>query len=165
MNETENAQPAWLPDLLDVNGAPATVFAQLYAQFRLDFIDLTCYFRGLPVRYDGRKQSEDDYEDGFWHLISRDDYAATARLLDTRRAEKLAWCAAIISNEEDAAVLVWRFREGRGQIRTYLWLSEWDYVVILEERRRGILQLITAFHVDDRKRHDLEGRYRRREME
>ncbi len=165
MNETENPPPSWLPDLLEVNGAPAAVFAHLYSQFRLDFIDLTCYFRGLPVRYDGRKQSEDDYEDGFWHLVSRDDYAAGARLLDTRRAEKLAWCAAIISNEEDDAVLVWRFREGRGQIRTYLWLREWDYVVILDERRRDVFQLVTAFHVGAGKRHDLENRYRRRERE
>lgn len=162
MSETETTWPAWLPDLLDINGVPSLVFAHLYSQFRLDFLDLTCYFRGSPIHCDRRKQNEDDYEEGFWHLVSRDDYATQTRLHDARRAEKLAWCAAVIANADDECVSVWNYLEGRGQKRTYLWLRDWDYVVILEwKKNRSVYQLVTAFHVDEQKRHDLESRYRR----
>jgi hypothetical protein len=91
------------------------------------------------------------YEEGFWHLITRDDRVVGERLLDPRRAERLPWCGPTISHPNDVSVRVWDYKEGGGRIRTYLWLEILDYVIILEKRRqRGgeIAFLITAYHVD-----------------
>ncbi len=49
---------------------------------------------------------------------------------------------------------------------TYLWLSDWAYVVILEKQSKGkgdIYMLVTSFFVDiPAKQKDLQSRYDRR---
>ena len=51
-------------------------------------------------------------------------------------------------------------------IRTYAWLKNYDYVVILERQKKDrgdVFMLITSFHLDfDGKRRDLQSRYERR---
>ncbi|MGH2617297.1 MAG: hypothetical protein ACRDJC_18855, partial [Thermomicrobiales bacterium] len=47
--------------------------------------------------------------------------------------------------------MVWNYREGRGRLRTYVWLERWSYVVVLEAittRDGEVMQIVTAFHVD-----------------
>jgi hypothetical protein len=113
------------------------------------------------------RQVREGFEEAFWHLITRDDASIGARLFDPRRAERLAWCGPIIRHCDDASILRWRYRESRGQIRLYLWLQDYDYVVILEERdtRRGRgYFLITAHHLDgEGRRRNLQRKYEKRE--
>lgn len=171
MSEELETPPAWLPELLDVNGEPQQVFEALYQVFRLDFVDAPSRFRRCPVWFDRKILPDDDKEEGFWHLVTRDDYGVGARLLDPRRAERLAWCGATLRFENEPELVVWDYLEGKGKCHTYLWLRDWDYVVILHRRtltnrKTGqefdVFHLVTAFYVDKRKRADLEGRYRRR---
>lgn len=162
MSDAPSTPPEWLPEPIDVNGVPSEVFALLYLQFRLDFLDSSCYLRDAPVHCSRFKKEGEEYEEAFWHLVTREEHSTGARLLDTRRAQKLAWCAAVIANCDDTRVTAWNYLEGTGKKRIYLWLRDWDYVVILEERK-GVFWLITAFDVDARKRYDFEGRYNRRE--
>jgi hypothetical protein len=143
--------PDWLPDLIDTDGAWQDILDRLYAVFEADFKVGRPSFRGLPIWWDRKLSEGDTHEDGFWHLVTMDDPATGDRLLDTFRAKRLAWCRAIIDNHADPLVLVWDYLEGSGKVRTYLWLENSDYVVILEKtKRKGkdvAFSLVTAFHL------------------
>lgn len=151
-----NGPPSWLPELLDTDGAWQDILDRLYAVFTSDFKIGRPTFRGLPIWWDRKCSEGDSHEDGFWHLVTKDDPASGNRLLDTFRAKRLKWCRAIIDNHVDAAVLVWNYREGNGKIRTYLWLENSDYLIVLEKTvRRGkdvAYFLVTAFHLDGESR-------------
>jgi hypothetical protein len=157
--------PDWLPDLCRTSGEWEEIVAGLYAVFRRDLVEATPVIDGNPVWYD--RQMSEGFEESFWHLITRTDYSSGDRLLDPRRAERLSWCAAILQNVNDPTVKRWRYKEGRGQIRLYLWYEAGDYVVILEEktmRRGNVYFLTTAYYVEgDSGRRSLRRKYDARE--
>ena len=159
-------RPKWLPEIVSVNGEWKTVLARLYAIFDADFKQTRREFEGRPVWWDQKVLPGERYEEGFWHLITRVDETVGERLLDPRRAERLPWCGPTISRTRDAAVKVWDYREGSGRIRTYVWLENWDYVIILEKRPQRVGEvafLITAYHVDgESRRRNLRGKYANR---
>ena len=116
-------------------------------------------------------------EEGFWHLVTRDEWVwnsdtrrkETNRLPELERAARLPWAKPIIDNHSMPEVLTWDFEQvttRRTVIRSYVWLKEYDFVVILERQSKrigDIFILITSFHVNHRgKRIDLENRYERR---
>jgi hypothetical protein len=62
---------------------------------------------------------------------------------------------------------MWDYQEGSGKVRTYLWLENYDYVVVLERRLlrngRTVAFLITAFYVSgSRSRSKLVKKHQRR---
>jgi len=160
-------RPDWLPELVSVNGDWSSILARLYAIFTADFKDQTCTFQGSAVEWDQRITSGDNYEAGFWHLTTKTDRRSGDRLFDPRRAERLPWCSPTIRNSSHAAVKAWEYLESGNRRRVYLWLDEWDYVVILEKRTREHTVrhfLVTAFHVDgDSTRRSLSRKYTERQ--
>jgi hypothetical protein len=175
--------PVWLPEMLELDGAWAEVILpQLYYIFESDFKNTRQRFQGLPVWWDRTCLDGECYEEGFWHLIAREDKKEKRkdwkretkedkerppRFPDFRRAERLPWCGPTITNSHQGAVCVWNYREDKGRVRTYVWLHELDYVVILERKRKRlgeIAWLVTAFHVDgDSTRRSLRKKYEKRE--
>jgi hypothetical protein len=159
--------PSWLPAIVSCDGVWDDVLAVLYGIFDRDFRQRAPRFRSLPVWWDRTVKPGERYEEGFWHLITRDDHALGERLADFRRAERLPWCRPTLDNEQDPAVAVWDYDKGRKQIRTYVWLRDFDYVVVLErrifgkrDRPRSAMFLVTAYHVDgDRTRRQLEASF------
>jgi hypothetical protein len=157
--------PEWLPDLVATDGEWDTVIAGLYAVFCRDFRDGRPRLNGLPVQWDERISAE-GFEEAFWHLVTADEHNVGERLFEPERARHLSWCGAVIGNAGDAAVLQWVYRE-KGKLRTYLWLRELDYVVVLKGVPPAAPQyyfLITAFHVSgDSQRRNMRRRYQERE--
>lgn len=143
--------PPWLPGTVSVGGNWGAVLKMLYRIFEHDFKHGACDFQGRAVWWNRSKEEGESYEEGFWHLITKLDQKQNIRLFDPRRAERLPWCVPTIVNSFRPEVRVWDYRETRRTIRTYLWLRDWDYVVILEKRTlsSGIdaAYLITAYHV------------------
>jgi hypothetical protein len=129
--------PDWLPDLVVTDGEWSKVVAELYCVFCRDFKDNRPTLNGLPVICDDRA-SEGGYEERFWHLITQDD----------------------------PLVLKWVYRE-KGKLRTYLWVKDLDYVVVLKAvppTAPRYYFLITAFHLDGpHQRRNIERRYDKRE--
>lgn len=156
--------PKWLPEMVSVNGNWEEVCARLYDIFQQDIVKCNRSYKNRQLWWD-RRVLEGDYEEGFWHLISKGYRKTQNRLFDPRRAERLPWCGPTISNSSDEVVKVWDYREGGKKIRTYIWLEPFDYVVILEKRKIGgrkVVFLITAFHVGgDSTRRGLIAKYQK----
>ncbi len=159
-------RPSWLPEIVNTDGEWEEVHERLYKVFSDDFIKKKPKLNGLPVWWDRRVLPDDCYEEGFWHLITRRDNKTNERLFDPRRAERLTWCGALIENFNDEKVKFWDYKEANGRIRTYLWLEELDYAIILEKKRMRIGEvyfLVTAFYVDgESKRRSLRKKYENR---
>ena len=159
-------KPDWLPDMMSVDGEWEQILSHLYDIFDRDFRRGNPCLNEIPVWWDRRIEQGDIYEEGFWHLISKIDERTGERLFDPRRAERLPWCSPILSHANDIAVKLWDYKEGK-RIRTYVWLENFDYVIILEKRKHRIGRvafLITAFYVErPSRRRDLEKKYMKRE--
>lgn len=160
-------KPDWLPEMVSVGGDWDNTLIHLYKIFEEDFKLARRTFKGMMLWWDQRILEGAQYEEGFWHLITKGERSGD-RVFDPRRGERLPWCGPTISHsDDDSTVKVWDFREGNGRIRTYVWLEDWDYVIILQkkERRRGtIVFLVTAFHVDgDSTRRSLRVKFGKRE--
>jgi hypothetical protein len=137
--------------VISLNGPWEEVLFGLYQVFEKDFKLGRPEFEDRLVLWDSRILPGDKYEEGFWHLISRDDRETGQRLPDFRRAERLPWCAPTLRNSRDPVVKVWDHGEASGRVRTYLWLEDLDYVVIVEKkegRKRKLVFLVTAYYVD-----------------
>lgn len=158
--------PSWLPEIVPVDGEWGQVVATLYNIFSRDFKQAKRNFQGKPVWWDRKILPGEQYEEGFWHLITKQDQNANGRLFDPRRAERLPWCGPTISNSNDNEVKIWNYEESSGRLRMYVWLHRLDYVVILEKKQQRIGEvafLITAFYVDgDSKKRNLQRKYEKR---
>jgi hypothetical protein len=151
-----------LPNPFSLTGDWDQNLTNLYEIFEADLKHQRCELRGRRIVFDGRI-IEDFREEGFWHLITKIDQGTKERLFDPRRAECLPWFRPILSNCDDDAVKVWNWKEGNGKIRTYIWLEEFDYVIILQGKRHAYY-LVTAHHVDgEGTRRKLQAKYDGRE--
>jgi hypothetical protein len=157
--------PVWLPNRIDTYYGSdiewEKLVAQLYKIFELDFIHQKCQFEEKLVKVDNRK-IESPYEEGFWHLITRDNKETSDRLFDKERASRLPWCKPTIEHSYDDVVCFWNYVEGNNRINTYIWLTNLDYLIILQ-RRKNVCFLVTAYYVDgDASRRSLRKKYERR---
>ncbi|MGZ3725167.1 MAG: hypothetical protein ACXWQQ_05175 [Pseudobdellovibrio sp.] len=155
----------WLPDLIDLTDNEDQDVAMLSATFAVTFKSSQIFYQSIPVWFRKSQKDNPPYEDGFWHLVSYESDHNRKRYFDTLRAPKMNWAKAVIDNENDSAVTSWRYEESDGAIRVYLWLREYAYVVILEERldkKVPHYMSITAFHVDDSFERSLQKKYKNR---
>jgi len=139
----------WLPELTPFIGYNNwnEYVDFLYDIFKRDFIDDRPLYLGKPVFFD--KKQRDGKPEGFWHLLTDGsyDYCTGQRDTSLLRCERVGWIRPIIENNQDAEILFWRGPGKRNkEIRHYLFLHNYDYVVILIERK-GII-LATAFYVN-----------------
>lgn len=172
--------PTWLPVTIQFQGDWNSFVRVLYVVFEADFKTGNSRFRSRPLWHNNwvAKDCPYQYEEGFWHLVTRDQWVYNRqtrrkekeRLPELDRAARLPWAKPITQNEDSQELVAWEFEEETPRhgkvVRIYLWLKEMDYVVILERqsKRLGeVYMLVTSFLVDcDAKRKDLESRYARR---
>lgn len=131
------------PDEIDVTISLGELIPELYREFQLCFDSAApLAFKGKKVTYDTRK-GEGGYEEGFWHLVT----CGEPRVFDPKRACKLGWVRDIILGGVPKTSR-WIYLEGSGIYRTYLWVEEHSYIVVLEERKDHVF-LVTAFDVKE----------------
>lgn len=156
------SSPSWLPAMAEVNPWTADTYDMLYAIFRRDLVTSQPRYCGQQVWY--FRDMEDGKEALFWHLTSREvkpkpvprrmrKYAAEiqvqpGRYPDLRRSERLPWVRPMIENSQQPEVLAWDYKEGDGDIHTYLWLKNLDFVAIMKKYPDGRCRLVTSFYVD-----------------
>ena len=103
-------------------------------------------------------------EEGFWHVVSKEDRGSGERLIDYRRAERLPWARPTMESPERSELKVFDYDHGTKDIgvRRYIWLAKYDYVLILQKKKKALFW-ITAYYVDSEgRRRDLSRRYEKR---
>lgn len=149
---------SFLPETIRFTGDWNAFVALAYRIFKFDFLDSSPCFYGQRVSVNRSKKDGSPMEEGFWHLITREDKKLKERLPDFPRAERITWVRSIIENHSAPGMDCWRYLEGNGRVRYYLYAKAADYLVILEESQRSFF-LVTGFYVDsDWKRRELESK-------
>jgi len=155
------SKPDWLPKMYPVNPWTEKTYELLYEIFQKDFVNTQPQYRGYVVWFFPEK--EDGKEVVFWHLTSREDNAVGERIPDLRRSERLPWARPMLDNPDKPEVLDWDYEEGDGSIKTYVWLKDYDYLVVLKKYKDGRRRLITSFWIEYQNFRDkLEKKYKQR---
>ncbi|MFQ5861494.1 MAG: hypothetical protein ACE5IC_00040 [Candidatus Brocadiales bacterium] len=153
--------PVWLPATVSVNPWTQDTFDTLYSIFARDFKNTQPIYEGYIVWF--FPEMEDGKEVVFWHLTHRDDKNTGERLPDLRRSERLPWARKMLDNPDKPEILAWDYKEGDGSIKTYVWLKDYDYLVLMKKYPNESRRLITSYYIDfPHKRRKLERKYTRR---
>jgi hypothetical protein len=133
----------------------------LYEVFQHDFKDGGLIYGGNAVWF--FPDVEDGKEVIFWHLTSRKDNATGERMPDFRRSERLCWPRPMLDNHPEPEVLAWDYEEDDGAIKTYVWLMDYDFLVLMKKMKDGTRRLLTSFWIEyDNYRHKLRKKYDKR---
>ncbi len=156
-----SAAPDWLPPMVSVSPWTHDTFDILYSIFKRDFKDSRPMYEGRAVWF--FPETEEGREVIFWHLTHREDKQTGQRLPDHRRCERLPWVRSIIENAHRTEVLAFDYQESDGSVKTYLWLRDSDFLVLMKKYPDGGRRLITSYYIDyPHKRRKLQRRYDRR---
>ena len=160
-------------DMIDLDEIEVTEFFDvLYEYFCEDFIDVKTYLNKSIYINPKSHKKDDGKELVFWHLTTRETkvqkkvgnrwIVEKERLTDYRRAERLLWIKLIIENHfiDDIKMFYHKETNIKKDIRLYLWLEEYDFVVILQKLGKSSSYLVTSFYIDrDGKRKEYKKRY------
>jgi len=122
--------PKWLPEFFPVNPWQQDTYEALYRLFERDFKKSQPVYEGRAVWF--FPEMENGKEKIFWHLTSREDKKVGERPPDLRRSERLPWVRPMLDHPEKPEVLAWDHKEGDGAVKTYVWLEDYDFVVIMK---------------------------------
>jgi len=171
----------WLPPLAKVSpweySKQNNTYEMLYQIFSYDIKNNNLNYLGFGVWF--FPDMDDGKEQIFWHLTSREkkarkvprrkrkfydgDTIPAQRYPDLRRSERLPWVKPLIENPNESEVLAWDYKEGDGVIKTYVWLKDYEFIVIMKKYRDNSRRLVTSFYVDsDYTYKDFERKYRNR---
>ena len=168
--------PDWLPEKANVDPWTNSTYDILYEIFCRDIRDYDLCYNGHDVWI--FPDTEDGKEIIFWHLTARkvkprkvprrkrkfypegQTDTETERLPDLRRCERLPWVKPLIEHTSVPEVIAWDYEEGDRTIKTYIWIKDYDFVVIMKKYPDGKRRLITSFYVDMvYKREDFKRKY------
>lgn len=135
-----NADPDWLPELLEFAGDWNAFVDAVYARFVEDLVQHQTHFRGVRVGVRHHPASCGKGH-GFWHCVSEGGLE-DARTPDLERCRRITWIRAIVENATRPEVQHWTNQRG-GETRHLLWFRE-EYLVVLAERQ-GYYLLKTAY--------------------
>jgi hypothetical protein len=156
-----NGPPAWLPPTATVNPWTNETYDMLYAIFVRDFKDAQALYEGNAVWF--FPELDSGKEVVFWHMTSRADKETGERLPDLRRSERLPWARPMLENSTQPEIRAWDYKEGDGRVKTYVWLRDHHFLVLLKKYTNGKRRLITSYYVDQpHTRRSLEKKYAKR---
>jgi len=147
-----DSTPDWLEPLArleDFNGDAEAYITHLFSIFTRDFVNTVPTFKGKPILYD--KTNDNGKPRAFIHITTEENLQTGQRELCLRRCERIAWIKSVIENADDPTILVWEKDQKtskRTARRTFLFLEDEDFLVILQEIKWGHY-LITAIYVDN----------------
>lgn len=125
----------------------ATLYKEvLYSVFQKDFLSGNLQFKGKNVDIIHEKFFEGK-ERSFWHIISEGDEDIN-RSLNIERCASLPWARPLIEDDNSCErYRTWvKFHDKSKKDRYYIWCTEVNYMVILEDRNTHY-KLITAYNV------------------
>jgi hypothetical protein len=151
--------PVWLPPIVSVSPWSQDTFDMLYKIFEVDFKNKPLSYNGYTVWF--FSEMLEGKELIFWHLTHREDKETNAYYPDLRRSERLPWARPVIENSTTSDILAWDFKEHDGKIMTYVWLKEFDYLILMKKYKDGQRRLVTSYCIDyEHKKRTLEKKYK-----
>lgn len=144
--------PDWLEPLAlleNFEGDVSEYIPYIFSIFERDFIKNKPNFNGSKVFHD--KKDDGGKPSAFVHITTEKSTITNQRELCLRRCERISWIKAIIEHADDPLVLVWEKEQKTSKkrtVRTYLFLEQEDFLVILQEIKYGHY-IITAIYVDN----------------
>lgn len=128
----------FLPDELDYHndyhGDEEAFLNAAYDIFHDDLVAKKIRLQEKSVLLDS-KIGEDNKLSIFWHIVTKDNNLAAKRCLNISRAQKIPWIKPLLLAVPHPAIKHWRYVEGSGQMRHYVWAEPTNYVIILEEKK------------------------------
>lgn len=127
-----------------------------YNVFKRDFLDSKCFLEKILICSKSSKKIEIsqklNVEEVFWHIISRKN--SSIRTFDEQRAKRIEWVKCIILDYDKNHIKRFYYYESNGKIRLYLWLEQYDFVVILEKiiTKTEEAFIVTSFYIDNSKK-------------
>ena len=159
--------PDWLPSSLSLAGSSyKNDIAALHELFIRDFIDAApAVIEGYNILVNNRADPawNHEYTYGFTHMITRGE---GDRSIDYDRARKLPWVRAILDNYTRPEVTAFWYSRPKAD-RLYLWLQEFDFVVILTPligKRASSTSdriIVTAYSIDSGRQYELEKMFKK----
>lgn len=146
MNEINDTKPDWLPEILNLIPRNIDTYEILYKIFQLDFIKSRPIYRGKRILIPLEK--ENDKERIFWHLTAKENKETGERLPDLRRSERIIWIKPIVEHTNEPEILYWDSEDGRRRIITYVWLKDYDFIVIMKKLKNERRLLLTAYYIE-----------------
>lgn len=136
-----------LPNKIIHSGVLTTLIPLAHGVFRQDLLNSSLTFCNLQLRVRRDLDPNTQMEVVFLHIITREDKAQGIRIPEIPRCERVPWIRPMIDDYSAVGIESWRYLEGSGKIRWYLWAKQEDYMVILEEGRNCYF-FVTSFCVD-----------------
>ena len=156
-----DSKPDWLPNLLKLMPWKSNTYEILYKLFQIDFIKSRPIYRGKKISIPLEK--EDDKEKLFWHLVSKEEKESGERLPDLCRSERLLWTKPAIEHVDEPEIIDWDDEDNKKRIITYVWLKEYDFIVIMKKLKNEKRLLLTAYCIEyNHTRRYFERKYRNR---
>jgi hypothetical protein len=146
--------PTWLPSLYNFEVIKSEdwydIEETLFSIFYHDFIERICFYESLVMIIDRSIDPRSGLERTYWKLISkRNSRDMWDRYQDFDRARRLPWCRPVIEYHSDKLnLLEWDYLENNDKVRTYIWLKNLDYIVIIEKKKEKFAILISAHYID-----------------
>lgn len=140
-----SAPPLWLPAILSVEPWSDAVVEALYFVFDRDFRQSKPVLDGEEIYY-FQTTRPDGKEEIFWHLITTEvDERRTARTPDFPRAARLPWVRCLIEHCTENEIRFWDYLEHTGDVKTYIWFVDNDFLIILKKLKGNRRRLLTSF--------------------
>ncbi|MGH2327830.1 hypothetical protein ACRCD5_05860 [Campylobacter taeniopygiae] len=126
-----------------------------YNVFIRDFVDSKCFLSNILIESKTTQKIKVynfEFNETFWHIISRKNN--NQRCFDALRAERIGWIKCIIMDYNKPYIKMFYFYEKNHKIRLYLWLEQYDFVVILERIISNSKEayIVTSFYIDNQKK-------------
>ncbi|MDE7176117.1 MAG: hypothetical protein K2N75_08800 [Helicobacter sp.] len=118
-----------------------------YEHFKKDFILTPLYLADYIYINPQSHRKLKGKEKIFWHITTRENKNNKKREFDIQRACRICWIKQIIINYTHQEVKAFYHKEKR-EIRFYLWLYNYDFVVILQKLGKTDSFLVTSFYID-----------------
>lgn len=127
-----------------------------YSIFKRDFLNSQCFLDKILICSKSSKRIKIsqslNVEEVFWHIISKKN--GNIRTFDEQRARCIEWVKCIILDYNKNHIKRFYYYESNGKIRLYLWLEQYDFVVILEKiiAKTKEAFIVTSFYIDNLKK-------------
>ena len=138
--------PPWLPQMVKVIPWTISTYEMLYSIFQRDFKDSQPRYNNKDVWFFSDMYS--DKEMIFWHLTTKRDNETGERLPDIRRCERLPWTRPMIDHAKQPEIIAFDYVEGNGDTKTYVWLKDYDFLVLLKKYKNGSRRLLTSYFIE-----------------